>query len=99
MEAELRGIKWEAELQEREADVNKQWKHIKERILEAADKYIPNKGIKKDKSSNTKINNEMRHLIRKKHRLWQTYRDSYYSDDEKYKHYCRVRNKVHYWQS
>ena len=29
MEAELRGMKWEAELQEREADVNKQWKYIK----------------------------------------------------------------------
>ena len=60
MEAELRAIKWEAELQEREADVSKQWKYIKERILEAADKYIPSKRIKKDKSSNTKINNEMR---------------------------------------
>ena len=94
MEAELRAIKWEAELQEREADVNKQWKYIKERILEAADKYIPSKRIKKDKSSNTKINNEMRQLIRKKHRLWQRYRDRNYSDDEKYKHYCRVRNKV-----
>ena len=66
MEAELRAIKWEAKLQEREADVNKQWKYIKERILEAADKYIPSKRIKKDKSSNTKINNEMRQLIRKK---------------------------------
>ena len=65
MEAEFRGIKWEVELQEREGDVNKQWKYIKERILETADKYIPNKMIKKDKSSNTKINNEMRQLIRK----------------------------------
>ena len=94
MEAELGEINWEAELQEREADVNKQWKYIKERILEAADKYIPKKRIKKDKSSNTNISNEMRQLIKKKHRLWQRYRDSNYSDDEKYKHYCRVRNKV-----
>ena len=36
----------------------------------------------------------MRQLIKKKHRLWQRYRESNYNDDEKYRHYCRVRNKV-----
>ena len=36
----------------------------------------------------------MRQLIKKKHRLWQRYKESNYSDDEKYRHYCRVRNKV-----
>ena len=66
MEAELKGIKWEAELQEREADVNKQWNYIKERILEAADKYIPKKRIKKDKSSYNNTTNETRKLTKEK---------------------------------
>ena len=35
----------------------------------------------------------MRQLIKKKHWLWQRYRESSYNDDEKYRHYCRVRNK------
>ena len=92
MREELKKVNWEAVLQEREADVNKQWDYIKERILEAANKYIPKRRIKKDRPN--RINSEMRQLIKKKHRLWQRYRESNYYDDEKYRHYCRVRNKV-----
>ena len=94
MREELKKVNWEAVLQEREADVNKQWDYIKERILEAANKYIPKRRIKKDRPNRNQINSEMRQLIKKKHRLWQRYRESNYNDDEKYRHYCRVRNKV-----
>ena len=94
MREELKKVNWEAVLQEREADVNKQWDYIKERILEAANKYIPKRRIKKDRPNRNQINSEMRQLIKKKHRLWQRYRENNYNDDEKYRHYCRVRNKV-----
>ena len=45
MRGELKKANWEAVLQEREADVNKQWNYIKERILEASNKYIPKRRI------------------------------------------------------
>ena len=71
MQEELQKVNWEAVLQEREADVNKQWNYIKERILETANKYIPKRRIKKDRPNRNQINSEMRQLIKKKHRLWQ----------------------------
>ena len=64
---ELKKANWEAVLQEREADVNKQWIYIKERILEASDKYIPKRRIKKGRPNRNQINSEMRQLIKKKH--------------------------------
>ena len=67
MREELKKVNWEAELQEREADVNKQWDYIKERILEVANKYIPKRRIKKDRPNRNQINSEMRQLIKKKH--------------------------------
>ena len=67
MQEGLKKVNWEAVLQEREADVNKQWDYIKERILEAANKYIPNRRIKKDRPNRNQINSEMRQLIKKKH--------------------------------
>ena len=70
MDKELRKVKWEAELREREADVNKQWNYIKGRILEAADKYIPTIRIKKDRFNKNQVSHEMRQLIKNKHRLW-----------------------------
>ena len=94
MREELKKVNWEAVLQEKQADVNKQWDYIKERILEAANKYIPKRRIKKDRPNRNQINSEMRQLIKKKHRLWQRYRESNYNDDANYRHYCRVRNKV-----
>ena len=47
MGEELKKVNWEAVLQEREADVNKQWNCIKEKILEAADKIHPQEKDKK----------------------------------------------------
>ena len=67
MREELKKVNWEAVLQKREADVNKQWDYIKERILEAANKYIPKRRIKKDRPNRNQINSEMRQLIKKKH--------------------------------
>ena len=73
---------------------NKKLDFEKERILQAANKYIPKRRIKKDRPNRNQINSEIRQLIKKKHRLWQRYRESNYNDDKKYRHYCRVRNKV-----
>ena len=67
MQEELKKVNWETVLQEREADVNKQWNYIKERILEATNKYIPKRRIKKDRPNRNQINSEMRQLIKKKH--------------------------------
>ena len=40
------------------------------------------------------MNNHMKEVIRKKHRAWERYSESKYNNEEKYRIYCRMCNKV-----
>ena len=101
MGLELMKINWNEELGNREEDVNYQWHFIKEKIELAMEKHVLKWKIKIGHTKHKcklqhkcKLNNETRELIRRKHKAWQRYAESHYTDENKLMMFQRLRNKV-----
>ena len=92
MKRELQDTDWVNMLEG--LDVNEQWKVFKEKLQYIQDKFVPQRKQRSIKDRKGKINVDQKTLqtIRKKHRCWARYMET--RDGEKYKEYCRVRNKV-----
>ena len=74
------------------ADINIYASNLTKKIIDFADKHIPNKKIKVRKSDPPWLTNNIKRLIRKKKRVYDKYKKSNnVSDFENYKH---IRNKV-----
>ena len=72
-----------------------QWTYIKDKIKEMIGKHIPTRITKCGrKRNNCPINAKLSEVIRKEHRAWERFRESNYSDEDKHRAYCRLRNKV-----
>ena len=91
MGLELMKINWNEELGNREEDVNYQWHFIKEKIELAMEKHVLKWKIKIGHTKHKcklqhkcKLNNEIRELIRRKHKAWQRYAESHYTDENKH---------------
>ena len=81
MGVELMKINWNEELDIREEDVNYQWHFIKEKIELAMEKHVPKWKIKIGHPKCVcKLDTETRELIRRKHKAWQRYAESHYTE-------------------
>ena len=80
MGLELMKINWNEELDNREEDVNYQWHFIKEKIELAMEKHVPKQKIGHTKHV-CKLDIETRELIWRKHKAWQRYAESHYTDE------------------
>src|SRR3989442_989863 len=75
--------------------INEDWLHLKNVIQNAANKFIPTTSSGNWKKKNTwknPISNDIRKLIKKKHRLWTRYQES--RDRAIEKQYKQIRNQV-----
>jgi hypothetical protein len=92
MKQELSTIDWEEKLSTQ--DENKQWKFFKDTVLCIQDKYTPKRKPRAatDRKGKTNIDLNTLKVIRKKHRCWSRFIET--RDGERYKEYCKLRNKV-----
>ena len=82
-------INWDEEFENK--NVSEMLDSFTTKINAAMDHCIPKSKIRLTKG-NTPINKETIKAIKKKHRLWERYMKDH--SDEKYKDFCRARNKV-----
>ena len=93
MRSELKQTDWDLELC-RKYDVSMQWTYVKDKIKGVIGKHIPTRIIKWGKRNKCPINAKLNEVMRKKHREWERFRESNYSDEDKHRAYCKLRNKV-----
>ena len=92
MRTELEHIDWDMELQNRAKEIDMQWIFIKEKAQEKIENHVPTRKIKMKRMKNKYcLDTETIENIRKKHRVWQRYRESGYLDEDKLKIYQRLR--------
>ena len=92
MKQELSSIDWEEKLSTQ--DVNKQLTVFKDTVLCIQDKYIPKHKSRAatDRKGKTNIDLNTLKVIRKKHRCWSRFLETW--DGERYKEYCKLCNQV-----
>ena len=94
MTKDLSDIDWTRELYKRK-NINEQWLFIKETLNTAIKKHIPRRTVRaRGKKGKGQLDKKTREIIRKKHRAWQRYRESQFTDETKLQIYRRLRNKV-----
>ena len=88
MKADL-DIDWDAEFTDK--GVSQMLDSFTTKVYEAMEQHIP-KSKSKSTKGNTPIKPDTFKAIKQKHRLWERYMEDH--SDEKYKTFCRDRNKV-----
>ena len=75
MRLELRGINWQAELNQLQGGVQECWSHFLDIYHELVDKYVPVKHFRTAEQSvkGNKYSTKILRTVKRKHRLWQRY--------------------------
>ena len=76
-----------------DTDTNTMWNNFEEKISEVQDSCIPHKMFDTNRKNwQLPVNQDVREIIRKKHRLWTRYIET--RDQEKHQAYKKIRNKL-----